>query len=127
VVGVERATGFDSISPITASSPLLTSSPSPTPSKLLDTYVRVSAISATGVELGKHKSETIKSCNDPAYNDTSVFEIQRADLEQSSIMIQVYTYSGMFNRKKLQLGWICVGGSEAGKASSADAQQHWQV
>uniref|UniRef100_A0A915EQK1 C2 domain-containing protein n=1 Tax=Ditylenchus dipsaci TaxID=166011 RepID=A0A915EQK1_9BILA len=89
---------------------------------ILDTFVRVSALSAAGEELGKHKSETVKSNLEPNYNDTAVFQISSADLESSNMLIQVFSYCGILRRKVL-LGWICVGGENA---NSADAQQHWQ-
>jgi len=106
VVVVEKATGFESNEN----------------GKALDTYVKVSAHSPSGVELGKNKSETVKTNCEPAFNLTSVFDITRSDLEGSSVLIQVFTYSGLLRRKQL-VGCVCVGGENA---SSADAQQHWR-
>ncbi|KAH7723265.1 C2 calcium-dependent membrane targeting [Aphelenchoides avenae] len=105
VVGIEKASGFDSTVAGT---------------KLPDTFVKVSALSQYGDELGKHKSGTFKACADPTYQDTAVFQIPRNELEATSVLIQIYGHSGML-RRKVCLGWLCLGEN----ASSPDAQQHW--
>jgi len=127
VVGVEKATGFDA-SPSVISSYLnnnLSGTTIGSPmsgNKAPDTFVRVSALSAAGAELGKHKSETVKANLEPVYNDTAVFHINRNDLETSNVLVQIFSYCGILRRKVL-LGYVCVGGENA---NSLDAQQHWQ-
>ncbi|KAI1719656.1 c2 domain-containing protein [Ditylenchus destructor] len=127
VVVVEKATGFDCSSSTLANylanigstlgSPLANGA-----NKAPDTFVRVAAISQAGVEFAKHKSETVKASINPVYNDTAVFHIARNDLEISNVLIQIFSYCGIL-RRKVMLGWICVGSENA---SSPDAQQHWQ-
>jgi hypothetical protein len=106
IVGLEKASGFDTTT-INGN-------------KLPDTFVKVTALSQYGDELGKHKSGTFKSSSDPSYQDTAVFQIQRHDLETSSVLIQVFGHCGIL-RRKVCLGWLCLGEN----ASSPDAQQHW--
>ncbi|KAI1720494.1 synaptotagmin-16 [Ditylenchus destructor] len=127
VVVVEKATGFDCSSSTLANYLANIGSTLGSPlangvNKAPDTFVRVAAVSQAGVELGKHKSETVKASINPVYNHTAVFHIARNDLEISNVLIQIFSYCGIL-RRKVMLGWICVGGENA---SSPDAQQHWQ-
>uniref|UniRef100_A0A7E4UUC7 C2 domain-containing protein n=1 Tax=Panagrellus redivivus TaxID=6233 RepID=A0A7E4UUC7_PANRE len=86
-----------------------------------DTYLRISLLSQFGEELAKQRSSTVKACSEPVYECTAVFQITQDELENSSVLIQIFRNSGML-RKRQQIGFVCMGLN----ASSPDAQTHWE-
>lgn len=46
-----------------------------TPASFSDTFVKVTALSPYGDEIGKHKTETIKDSNEPVFDDSFVFQV----------------------------------------------------
>ncbi|KAK0410533.1 hypothetical protein QR680_005180 [Steinernema hermaphroditum] len=103
VVGLEKASGISS-----------------TNGKPRDTYIRVAVLTQYGEELGKHKTDVVRSANDPVYNDTAVFSIPFNELETSSIKVEVFSYCGVW-RKKVPLGYMCLGEN----STTPDQQEHW--
>jgi hypothetical protein len=75
---------------------------------LIDSYMKVQAMSQSGTEIGKSKSEVVRASAEPAYNMHCAFNIPRSDLEMSYVQIKLFTYQGIFRRKVL-VGCVSVG------------------
>ncbi|TKR60830.1 hypothetical protein L596_028017 [Steinernema carpocapsae] len=103
VVGLEKASGI--------------SSPNGKPK---DTYIRVAALNQYGEELGKHKTDVVRSANEPVYNDTAVFSLPLSELETSTVKVEVFSYCGVW-RKKVPLGYMSLGEN----STTPDQQEHW--
>uniref|UniRef100_A0A1I7ZIA9 C2 domain-containing protein n=1 Tax=Steinernema glaseri TaxID=37863 RepID=A0A1I7ZIA9_9BILA len=84
------------------------------------TYIRVAALTQYGEELGKHKTDVVRSTSDPVYNDTAVFSIPLNELDTSSVKVEVFSYCGVW-RKKVPLGYTCLGEN----STTPDQQEHW--
>lgn len=82
-------------------------------------------LSPLGAEIAKHKSEVIKSYGtEPLnYNETAVFQASRADLENYSLLVQIFSHSSIL-RRKVPLGWVCLGGGNNESINEA-AEEHW--
>ena len=87
-----------------------------------DSFVRISALSQNGEEIGKMKSEVTRACFEPVYNVNAEFQIARSDLEMASVLVQMFTYQGILRRKVL-LGQVAIGEENC---SSPEAQMYWR-
>lgn len=77
----------------------------------------------------KQKSQIIKANAAPHYLHSAVFQITRSEINSVLILVQVFGINNGFLRRKILLGWLCLGSGEVEGLlgpSTPDSQQHWQ-
>jgi hypothetical protein len=57
---------------------------------ILDTIVHVIALSPYGEEIGKYKTQLVKSSNDPVYDETVIFQVNHQRLPYTLLLDTIY-------------------------------------
>ena len=86
-----------------------------------DTFVKIKCVSGKGKKIGKSKTTVRRLSAHPEYHETFIYPISEDDLEEATMMFQVYAV-GKRRKKRNLLGWFAFGLNNSGTCESA----HWQ-
>uniref|UniRef100_A0A7M5X1N8 C2 domain-containing protein n=1 Tax=Clytia hemisphaerica TaxID=252671 RepID=A0A7M5X1N8_9CNID len=86
-----------------------------------DTFVKIKCVSGKGKRIGKSKTTVRRLQSSPEYNETFIYPLSDDDLEDATMMFQVYSV-GKRRKKRELLGWFAYGLNNSGPTEAA----HWQ-